>query len=48
MKTQTTAATRQQRLNFWAQMVHECQNRPIDMTVDEWCTANSITKANCF
>ena len=48
MKTQTTAAARQQRLNSWAQMVHECQNRPIGMTVDEWCAANSITKANYY
>ena len=29
-------------------MVHECQNRPIGMTVDEWCAANSITKANYY
>lgn len=48
MKTQTTAVARQQRLNSWAQMVHECQNRPIGMTVDEWCAANSITKANYY
>ncbi len=48
MKTQTTATARQQRLNSWAQMIHECQNRPIGMTVDEWCAANSITKANYY
>lgn len=48
MKTRTTATARQQRLNSWAQMIHECQNRPIGMTVDEWCAANSITKANYY
>ena len=48
MKTQTIAATRQRRLNCWAQMVDECQNRPIGMTVDERCAVNSITKANYY
>lgn len=48
MKTQTSAVTRQQRLRSWAQMVQECQARPIGMSVDEWCEANSITKANYY
>lgn len=29
-------------------MVHECQKRPIGMTVDEWCDANSTTIANYY
>ena len=27
-------------------MVQECRNRPNSMSVDEWCRANNITKAN--
>lgn len=48
MKTQTSAVARQQRLRSWAQMIQECQARPIGMSVDEWCEAHSITKANYY
>lgn len=48
MKTQTSAVARQQRLRSWAQMVQDCQTRPIGMSVDEWCKAHSITKANYY
>lgn len=48
MKTQTSAVARQQRLRSWAQMVQDCQTRPIGMSVDEWCEAHSITKANYY
>lgn len=48
MKTQTSAVARQQRLRSWAQMVQECQARPIGMSVDEWCETHSITKANYY
>ena len=29
-------------------MVQECKNRPEGMSVDEWCHANNITKANYY
>ena len=29
-------------------MVEPCKNRPIGMSVDEWCQENSITKANYY
>lgn len=29
-------------------MVQECRNRPNGMSVDEWCQANNITKANYY
>ena len=48
MKTQTSAVARQQRLRSWAQMVRDCQTRPIGMSVDEWCETHSITKANYY
>jgi hypothetical protein len=48
MSSQTTAISRQCRLREWAEMVQECKCRPIGMTVDEWCNANSISKANYY
>ena len=36
------------RIREWAAMVHECRNRPSGMSVDEWCQANNITKANYY
>ena len=32
----------------WSKMVHSCNNRPIGMSVDEWCRENSITTANYY
>lgn len=29
-------------------MVHSCNNRPIGMSVDEWCRENPITTANYY
>ena len=48
MKTQTSIAARTFRLHEWAQMVQECNQRPVGMSVIEWCEANSITKANYY
>jgi hypothetical protein len=44
MSSQTTTVSRQCRLQEWAEMVHACKSRPIGMTVDEWCDANSMSK----
>ena len=48
MKSQAALVSRNCRLQEWAQMVHECKNRPVDMSVDEWCKHHSITKANYY
>ena len=48
MKSQTSLTARNYRLNEWNQMVESCKNRPIGMSVDEWCQENSITKANYY
>ena len=48
MKTHTSIAARSCRLQEWAQMIQECNNRPVGMSVSEWCQANSITKANYY
>ena len=37
MKSQTSLAARNCRLQEWSQMVHSCNNRPIGMSVNEWC-----------
>ena len=48
MKSQTSLAARNCRLQEWSKMVHYCNNRPIGMSVDEWCRENSITTANYY
>ena len=48
MKTHTSIAAHSCRLQEWAQMIQECNNRPVGMSVSEWCQANSITKANYY
>ena len=48
MKTQTAMVARNYRLQQWAEMVRDCNNRPTDMSVAEWCQNNSITKANYY
>lgn len=48
MKSQTLQVARNCRIQEWTAMVRECQNRPIGMSVVEWCQANDITKANYY
>ena len=48
MKSQTSQVARSCRIRDWAAMVQECRNRPSGMSVDEWCQANNITKANYY
>ena len=48
MKTQTAMVARNYRLQQWAEMVRDCNNRPTDMSVAEWCQNNSITRANYY
>lgn len=48
MKSQTSQVARSCRIREWASMVQECRNRPSGMSVDEWCQANNITKANYY
>ena len=48
MNSQTSLVTEQCRIQSWAIQIKDCQNRPKDMTVDEWCLQNNITKANYY
>ena len=44
MNSATTAATVQYR----AEQIRECQNRPAGMSVASWCASHDITKANYY
>lgn len=48
MNSETTMAATQYRLQEWAAQIRECQNRPVGMSVVDWCTCNGITKANYY
>ena len=48
IKTQTSIVARRYRLQEWEQMLQECNNRPVGMSVSEWCQMNSITTANYY
>lgn len=46
MSSITTAVAVDYRLQQWAQLVKDCQNRPQDMTVEQWCDTKGISKSN--
>ena len=48
MSSQTSLIARNVRLQEWADMIHECNNRPDDMTVIQWCSEHGISKCNYY
>ncbi len=48
MKSQTSLIASQCRLQQWAKQIQDCQNRPADMQVAEWCEMNGITTSNYY
>ena len=48
MASQTSLVAVQVRLQQWARQIHECQNRPVGVTVEDWCDQHDITKANYY
>lgn len=48
MKSQTSLIASQCRLQQWAKQIQDCQNRPVDMQVAEWCEMNGITTSNYY
>lgn len=48
MKSKESELAAQIRLKQWAEQIHDCMNRPADMTVDEWCEQHGIKKANYY
>lgn len=48
MSSQTSLIARNVRLQEWADMIYECNNRPYDMTVTQWCSEHGISKCNYY
>ena len=48
MSSQTSLIARNVRLQEWADMIHECNNRPDDMTVTQWYSEHGISKCNYY
>lgn len=48
MKTKTSIVAENVRLQQWAELIRESQNRPSDMKLDVWCEERGITKANYY
>lgn len=48
MNSQTSLVARNYRLQQWAVQIQDCQNRPKEMSVNDWCSQNNITKANYY
>lgn len=48
MNTQTSLVAESIRLKQWSEQIRQCQNRPSDMEVDDWCRQQGITRANYY
>ena len=48
MSSETSMVAASFRLQEWAAEIRECQSRPAGISVDSWCAANGITKANYY
>lgn len=48
MKQETSVVARNYRLQEWAFMVKECNNRPRGMTITQWCSEHDIKPANYY
>lgn len=48
MASKESQIAAQVRLSQWAREIQDCQNRPQNMTVDEWCKQHNIKKASYY
>ena len=48
MASKESQIAAQVRLSQWAQEIQDCQNRPQNMTVDEWCKQHNMKKASYY
>ena len=48
MKQETSVVARNYRLQEWALMVQDCNNRPKGMTITQWCSEHDIKPANYY
>lgn len=48
MTTQVSNVAKNVRIHEWALQIQDCKSRPSNMSVEEWCERNQITKANYY
>lgn len=48
MKSTTALVARQYRLNEWAEMIRQCNSRPSNLSVKDWCSQHQITTADYY
>lgn len=48
MNSETSIVARQYRLQEWANLLHDCKNRPESMTIKQWCEQHGISTANYY
>jgi len=48
LNSTTSLVARQYRLREWADQICECNHRPGNLTVKEWCSQHQITVANYY
>lgn len=48
MSSETSLVATQVRLQSWAEQIRDCQSRPSEMKVEDWCEQHGITKANYY
>ena len=48
MASKESQIAAQVRLRQWAQEIQDCQNRPKNMTVGEWCEQHNMKKASYY
>lgn len=48
MSSQTALVARQYRLREWAEQIQDCNNRPEDITIAQWCDQHDITLSNFY
>ena len=48
MSSQTSSVAQQVRIQQWADLIEDCQNRPSEMTLDTWCLLLGINKATYY
>ena len=48
MSSQTSSVAQQVRIQQWADLIRDCQNRPCEMTLDSWCLLHGINKATYY
>lgn len=48
MVTETSLVSANVRLREWALQIKDCQSRPQDMKVEDWCKLHGLTKSNYY